>query len=88
MATLADAITHLLAAKRISAASQSYAKDNPAEWSRVKAYLNGGTRPSVSTEMGMGLVEVEDVRRGVTPPPPPPPPLGNPSTSAPTKVVT
>jgi hypothetical protein len=62
--SLDTAIDHLLAAKRISAASQSYAKDNPAEWQKVKAYLDGGARPSgVTTEMGIGLLEVEDARR-------------------------
>lgn len=72
--SLDSAIEHLLTAKRISAASQSYAKDNPLEWEKVKAYLQGGSRPSgVATEMGLGLLEVEDERRLVEPPPPPPP---------------
>jgi hypothetical protein len=70
MASLSSALDHLLKAKRISALSQSYAKDNPAEYAKVKVYLDGGARPSgVVTEMGLGLVEVEDVRRSVTPPP-------------------
>lgn len=65
MADLADAISHLLNAKRISAPSQSYAKDNPVEWQKVKAYLTGGSRPTgITTEMGLGLIEIEDVRRG------------------------
>lgn len=69
---LDSAIQHLLKAKRISAPSQSYAKDNPAEWAKVKAYLEGGPRPvGVTTEMGLGLVEVEDARR------PAPPPVGD-----------
>lgn len=69
MADLASALSHLLKAKRISAASQSYKKDNPVESQKVFAYLNGGARPSgVTSEMGQGLVEVEDVRRNVTPP--------------------
>lgn len=73
--TLDEAVQHLLAAKRISAPRQSYAKDNPQEWQKVKAYLNGAARPSgVTTEMGLGLLAVEDVRRGSPPPPPPPPP--------------
>lgn len=85
MPDLSSAIDHLLKAKRISAASQSYRKDNPAEYAKVLAYLEGGARPTgVVTEMGMGLVEVEDVRRGSTPPPNPP----NVSDSAPTAVVT
>ena len=68
MADLSSAISHLLKAKRISGPGPSYAKDNPGEYQKVKAYLTGGARPSgVSTEMGLGLVEVEDVRR--QPPP-------------------
>lgn len=74
-----------MAAKRISAASQSYAKDNPNEYAKVKAYLNGGARPTgVTTEMGLGLLEVEDVRRASVPPPLP----SNVARSAPTRVVT
>lgn len=70
--SLDSAIQHLLKAKRISAPSQSYAKDNPGEWVKVKAYLEGGSRPTgVSTEMGLGLLEIEDERRAVGPPPPP-----------------
>jgi len=70
--SLDTAIDHLLNAKRISAPSQSYAKDNPTEAAKVFGYLEGGSRPAgVSTEMGIGLIEVEDQRRGVTPPPPP-----------------
>jgi len=62
---LDEAVDHLLKAKRISAPSQSYAKDNPVEYSKVKAYLDGGPRPTgVTTEMGLGLIEVEDARRG------------------------
>jgi len=83
MADLSSAIDHLLLAKRISAPSQSYRKDNPAEYAKVLAYLEGGARPTgVTTQMGLGLVEVEDVRRGVPPPPP-----GS-ARSAPTGVVT
>lgn len=71
--SLTSAIDHLLKAKRISAPSQSYKKDNPVEAQKVFAYLQGGPRPSgVTSEMGMGLVEVEDERRSV-----PPPPTGN-----------
>lgn len=77
--TLDSAVQHLLKAKRISNTTQSYAKDNPAEWAKVKTYLEGGTRPSgVVTEMGLGLLEVEDERRGAPPPPPPPPPPPDP----------
>ncbi len=88
MADLSSAIQHLLKAKRISAPSQSYKKDNPAESTKVFAYLNGGSRPSgVTSEMGLGLVEVEDVARMLDPPDPPllPP---NVARSAPTGAVT
>lgn len=78
--SLDSAIQHLLAAKRISAPSQSYAKDNPVEWQKVKAYFEGGARPTgVVTEMGLGLIEVEDERRVVEPPPPDPDPPGAPT---------
>jgi hypothetical protein len=81
--SLDSAIQHLLAAKRVSNASQSYRKDNPNEYAKVKAYLDGGVRPAgVTTEMGIGLLEVEDVRRNVTPLP------SNVARSAPTGSVT
>lgn len=84
MPTLDSALDHLLRAKRISAASQSYRKDNPAEYAKVVAYIEGGARPTgVSTEMGMGLVEVEDVRRLIIDPPGP----SNKARSAPTGSV-
>ena len=61
---LAEAIEHLLTAKRISGTKASYAKDNPIEYRAVREYLDGGARPvGVLTEMGLGLIEVEDVRR-------------------------
>lgn len=66
--SLDSAIQHLLKAKRISAPSQSYRKDNPVEYQKVRAYLEGAARPSgVITEMGIGLLEIEDVRRGQAP---------------------
>ena len=84
MADLSSAIDHLLLAKRISAPSQSYRKDNPAEYLKVKGYLDGGARPTgVMTEMGQGLVEVEDVRRASAQPPLP----SNVARSAPTGAV-
>lgn len=68
MADLASALQHLLKAKRINGTKQSYKQDNPAESQKVFAYLNGGPRPAgVTSEMGLGLIEVEDVRR--IPPP-------------------
>jgi len=63
VADLADALAHLRKSKRISGPSNSYRKDNPSEYTKVMAYLDGGTRPTVTTDMGFGLVEVEDVRR-------------------------
>lgn len=73
--SLDSAIEHLLTAKRISGTKASYAKDNPIEYRAVKEYLDGGTRPiGVITEMGIGLLEVEDERRNIPSPPPPPPP--------------
>lgn len=74
---LASGLAHLRAAKRVSGTSGSYRKDNPTEYAAVTAYLNGGARPNATTDMGKGLVEVEDARRqaaGSPPPPPPPPP--------------
>lgn len=82
---LTEAIDHLLKAKRISAVTQSYKKDNPVESAKVFAYLNGGTRPTgVSSEMGLGLMEVEDERRK---PPVEPPLPSNVARSAPTGAV-
>jgi len=78
--SLDSAIAHLLAAKRVSAPSQSYAKDNPGEWALVKAYLEGGARPTgVVTAMGLGLIDVEDARRDVAEPPPDPDPEPTPT---------
>ena len=86
MADLSSALSHLLKASRISGKRQSYKTDNPVEYAKVQAYLTGGSRPTgVTTEMGLGLIEVEDVRRNVTPPDPPLP--ANVSRSAPTAVV-
>ena len=82
MADLASALSHLLKASRISGKRQSYKTDNPVEYAKVQAYLTGGPRPTgVTTEMGLGLIEVEDVRRNVTPPLP-----SNVARSAPTVV--
>ncbi len=70
MPNLESALDHLFKASRISGAKNSYRKDNPAEYAKVLAYVEGGSRPSgVTTEMGMGLVEVEDVRRLLVEPP-------------------
>lgn len=75
--SLDAALAALRAAKRISGTRASYQKDNPGEYAKVISYLDGGPRPSGAdsfTEMGKGLVFVEDERRGVVEPPPPPPP--------------
>ncbi|MBA2706604.1 MAG: glycoside hydrolase family 16 protein [Gemmatimonadaceae bacterium] len=60
-------------AKRVSGASASYKKDNPTEYAKVIAYLDGGARPTgVTTDMGMALLLEEDARRSLVVPPPPP----------------
>ncbi len=76
-----DDITASLAkfrtAKRVSGANASYKKDNPTEYSKVIAYLDGGVRPSgVTTDMGMALLHEEDARRKLLAPAPPPGVLG------------
>jgi len=90
-ATCEQAVTELLLANRIVAPSQSYRKDNPAEYLKVRAYLDGGTRPTGSlTHMGTGLVALEDTCRALAPvttttgtttttttTEPPPPPTGS-----------
>lgn len=86
MADLQEALQHLLKASRISGNKNSYRKDNPAEYGLVVAYINGGSRPNVTTEMGLGLREVEDVLRTSVPPPDPPLPP-NVARSAPTGSV-
>jgi hypothetical protein len=67
------ALAALRNANRVDGAKNSYRKDNPTEYAAVMAYLDGGPRPDPLSEMGIGLVLVEDERRGVTPPPPSPP---------------
>jgi hypothetical protein len=74
---LANSLSHFRKAKRLAGPGPSYAKDNPLEYQKVLAYLDGGARPDVTTEMGQGLVLEEDARRAlagtvVVPPPPPP----------------
>ncbi len=65
-----DDITASLAkfrtAKRVSGTSASYKKDNPTEYGKVIAYLDGAARPSsVTTDMGMALLLEEDARRSL-----------------------
>jgi hypothetical protein len=63
---LAASLAAARAAKRISGTNASYRKDNPLEYAKVIAYLDGGARPSgVLTKMGEHLVLVEDVRRAL-----------------------
>lgn len=67
-ATCEKAVTELLLANRIVAPSQSYRKDNPTEYTKVRAYLDGGARPTGSlTHMGTGLVALEDTCRALAP---------------------
>jgi hypothetical protein len=71
--SLEDALTALRAANRISGSRASYRKDNPGEYEKVISYLDGGPRPADAgtfTQMGRGLVLVEDERRVASPPPP------------------
>ena len=72
--TLAQSLQALRDAKRFSHTSNSYRKDNPGEYAKVIAYLDGGTRPTgVVTEMGQHALLEEDARRvlNVVEPPPP-----------------
>lgn len=60
-------------ANRVDGTRASYRKDNPAEYTKVMDYLDGGPRPAGADEfslMGQGFVWTEDYRRGVTSPPP------------------
>jgi hypothetical protein len=72
---IAESLTALRNAKRFSHTSNSYRKDNPNEYAKVIAYLDGGARPTGTlTEMGKHAVLEEDVRRSLSPPVPPDPP--------------
>lgn len=69
---LAQSLAKLQAANRIDGTRASYRKDNPTEYTKVIAYLQGGSRPSgVTSDMGMGLMLAEDARRGLIAPAPP-----------------
>ena len=60
-----QARSEALLANRIVAVSQSYRKDNPVEYAKVRAYLDGGARPiGVTSHMGLHLVLGEDACRG------------------------
>lgn len=56
-------LARLRAAPRISGAKQSYRWDSPTEYAAVMKYLDGGVRPNAITDIGIGLVLIEDVRR-------------------------
>jgi hypothetical protein len=77
---LSQSLTALRNAKRFSHTSNSYAKDNPSEYAKVIAYLDGGGFPEdVSTQMGIHAVLQEEARRMLlVPDPPDPPDPGNP----------
>lgn len=76
---LAQALAKLRTANRIDGTKNSYRKDNPSEYDKVMQYLDGAARPTVTSDMGLGLVGVEDARRALTttpePEPEPEPPI-------------
>jgi hypothetical protein len=90
--TCDPSVAEALLANRIVAPSQSYRKDNPTEYAKVRTYLEGGARPSTvgMTHMGLHLVYLEDTCRApdgtsttttttttTTTEPPPPPVTGS-----------
>jgi hypothetical protein len=82
---LEQSLQALRNANRFSGNKQSYRKDNPNEYAKVIAYLDGGARPSgVTTEMGKHALLEEDARRVLVNPPLPP----NVARSAPSGAVT
>lgn len=71
--SLETALAALRQANRVDGLRASYRKDNPTEYLKVMAYLDGGARPAGADAfsfMGQGFVWIEDVRRGSAPPPP------------------
>ncbi len=81
---LKRSLTALRNASRFSGNKNSYRKDNPSEYERVIAYLDGGGYPQdVSTQMGIHAVLQEEARRELVVPPLPP----NVARSAPTGAV-
>jgi len=73
---LAQSLAKLRTANRIDGSKNSYRKDSPAEYAKVIAYLDGGSRPTgVISDMGVGLMLEEDARRALeaTPEPEPEP---------------
>ena len=79
--TLKQSLQALRNASRFSGNKNSYRKDNPTEYAKVIAYLDGGPRPTVVTQMGFHAVLQEDARRELSMP-------SNVALSAPTAGVT
>jgi hypothetical protein len=77
MADLANALTNIWGSDYVQKnPTRAYKVSYNAEYLAVSAYLNGGARPAnpaTFSKLGRGLVEAEDVQRGVVPPPDPPP---------------
>lgn len=89
MTLLDDSISYALAAARITGRKNSYVWDNPTESQQVIAYLAGGPRPFVATQMGKHLVALEDARRANYGPPaaPAPTPVPTPNPTPPPSTV-
>lgn len=71
--TLAQSLSALRNASRFSGNKNSYRKDNPNEYAKVIAYLDGGARPTGVMQfslMGQHAVLDEDARRALVPPDP------------------
>jgi len=67
---LAQSLAKFRTATRVKSTSAGYRKDNPTEYNKVIAYLDGGARPTgVTTDMGMALLLEEDARRALVTPP-------------------
>ncbi len=62
---LAQALAKFQTANRIDGSRNSFKKDSPLEYQSVVAYLNGGSRPQVASDMGVALALTEDARRAL-----------------------
>lgn len=60
-----QSVSEALLSNRIVGSNHSYRRDNPSEYALVRAYLDGGSRPSTAgmTHMGLHLVYLEDTCR-------------------------
>jgi hypothetical protein len=91
MADLGNAIQNIWSSDYVQKnPNKAYKVSYANEYAAVATYINGGARPDPAnfSKLGKGLVEAEDVLRGMAPPPPPPPPLPpNVARSAPTAAV-